>query len=102
MVLDDPSVSRRHARLLVGNEVVVTDVGSTNGTAIDGVPVFRPQVKSGAGACAERLPAFDAVVVSSDAHEATLHARASTLFERKHIPVIEIYGRALSGLKLGE
>ena len=39
VVLDDPSVSRRHARLLVGNEVVVTDVGSTNGTAIDGVPV---------------------------------------------------------------
>jgi class 3 adenylate cyclase len=41
VVLLHASVSRRHARLSVGraNELRIEDVGSTNGTSIDGAPV---------------------------------------------------------------
>jgi transcriptional regulator with GAF, ATPase, and Fis domain len=39
--LDDPEVSRRHAALeLVGRRLRVTDLGSTNGTVVDGVSVL--------------------------------------------------------------
>jgi DNA-binding NtrC family response regulator len=34
VVLDDPSVSRRHAMLTVSGRITVEDLGSTNGTAI--------------------------------------------------------------------
>lgn len=38
--LDDPMVSRRHARILVsGSGVLIEDLGSKNGTFIDGRPV---------------------------------------------------------------
>lgn len=36
IVIDDPSVSRRHCRLLLGEEVEVEDLGSTNGTSLEG------------------------------------------------------------------
>ena len=36
VVLDDPSVSRRHALLTVSGRITVEDLGSTNGTAIQG------------------------------------------------------------------
>lgn len=40
LLLDDPSVSRRHLELRPeGGEVVVTDLGSVNGTTIDDDPV---------------------------------------------------------------
>lgn len=39
IVLDDPSVSRRHAAFVVDDEVTVVDLGSTNGTTADGVPI---------------------------------------------------------------
>src|SRR3954468_20697822 len=35
--LDDPDVSRRHAAIEVGRTVTVRDLGSTNGTRVDGV-----------------------------------------------------------------
>ncbi|MET7396141.1 FHA domain-containing protein [Dactylosporangium sp. NPDC005572] len=42
VVLDDRDVSRRHARLeLVGDEVVLTDLGSTNGTYVNDERVAR-------------------------------------------------------------
>lgn len=41
--LDDPLVSRTHARLLLGAEAVLCDEGSAHGTRIDGRPVSRPQ-----------------------------------------------------------
>lgn len=34
--IDDPAVSRDHARLMVGDSVTVEDLGSTNGTLING------------------------------------------------------------------
>ena len=50
LVVDDPTVSRRHARLSIsGNTLHIEDLNSLNGTAIDGgaVPPF------------ERLPVRD-------------------------------------------
>ena len=41
--LDDPSVSRRHARIVVdGDAVGVEDLKSKNGTRVGGVPVSQP------------------------------------------------------------
>ena len=48
IVLADPNVSRRHAELRrVGNTVVVTDLGSTNGTRVNGKGVREQNLASG-------------------------------------------------------
>jgi hypothetical protein len=48
VVLGDPNVSRRHAEIRhVGDAVVVTDLGSTNGTKVNGVPVREQHLASG-------------------------------------------------------
>ena len=48
MVLNDPNVSRRHAEIRhSGNAVVVTDLGSTNGTRVNGIPVREQHLASG-------------------------------------------------------
>lgn len=39
VVIDDPSVSRQHAAITVGPNTLVEDLGSTNGTTIQGEPV---------------------------------------------------------------
>jgi hypothetical protein len=39
--IDDPSVSRRHARLHIGAPFTIEDQGSHNGTRVRGVPVSR-------------------------------------------------------------
>ncbi|HVU92872.1 MAG TPA: FtsK/SpoIIIE domain-containing protein, partial [Jatrophihabitans sp.] len=39
LVLSDPDVSRRHAEIAVDGSITVRDLGSTNGTYLDGVPV---------------------------------------------------------------
>jgi hypothetical protein len=40
VVIDDPSISAAHARLDLGEGIwSITDLGSTNGTTVDGVPV---------------------------------------------------------------
>jgi FHA domain-containing protein len=42
--LDSPSVSRRHARIVVDDaRAVLTDVGSKNGTAVDAEPLTGPR-----------------------------------------------------------
>jgi sulfite reductase (NADPH) flavoprotein alpha-component len=42
VVLDDRDVSRRHARIeIVDNELVLTDLGSTNGTYVNDARVTR-------------------------------------------------------------
>jgi len=42
VVLDDPDVSRRHARLeVIDNHLVLTDLGSTNGTYVNDAQVSR-------------------------------------------------------------
>lgn len=47
VVLEDASVSRRHARLDLSPTVTVTDLGSTNGTFVDGVRVESSRVVNG-------------------------------------------------------
>ncbi len=49
LVLTDASVSRRHARVVVQDDgaVMVQDLGSTNGTAVNGQPVERSLVRPG-------------------------------------------------------
>ena len=48
IVVPDPNVSRRHARLLrADNGFVVEDLGSTNGTLLDGAPIDRERIESG-------------------------------------------------------
>jgi DNA-binding NtrC family response regulator len=37
--IDDPAISRQHARVIVGDRVEVEDLGSANGTAVRGVPL---------------------------------------------------------------
>ena len=47
-MLNDPNVSRRHAEFRrTADGVVVTDLGSTNGTRVNGVPVREQQLVSG-------------------------------------------------------
>jgi hypothetical protein len=48
VVLGDPNVSRRHAEVRhVGDAVVVTDLGSTNGTKVNGTPIREQHLASG-------------------------------------------------------
>jgi S-DNA-T family DNA segregation ATPase FtsK/SpoIIIE len=46
VVLADPLVSKKHLRLDVGETVDVVDLGSANGTLVDGAPVKRLRVDS--------------------------------------------------------
>ena len=47
IVVNDPNVSRRHARLVRSeNGFVVEDLGSTNGTLLDGAPIDRERIES--------------------------------------------------------
>ena len=48
IVLDDSEVSRSHCRVVVLNDtMLVTDLGSTNGTFLDGVRVSEPDAGAG-------------------------------------------------------
>jgi len=47
-LLDDPNVSRRHAQVRrEGDAVLVVDLGSTNGTRVNGVPVREHRLVPG-------------------------------------------------------
>ncbi len=48
ITVNDPNVSRRHARISRADEgFVVEDLGSTNGTLLDGAPIDRERVEGG-------------------------------------------------------
>jgi hypothetical protein len=48
IVIQDPNVSRRHARLSRSeNGFVVEDLSSTNGTLLDGAPIDRERIEDG-------------------------------------------------------
>jgi hypothetical protein len=48
IVIQDPNVSRRHARLLRSeNGFVVEDLGSTNGTLLDSAPIDHERIENG-------------------------------------------------------
>lgn len=46
--IDDPGVSRRHAMVRLRPSPSVTDLGSTNGTAVDGVGIEEADLRDGA------------------------------------------------------
>jgi pSer/pThr/pTyr-binding forkhead associated (FHA) protein len=47
-VLNDSSVSRKHARILIhNNDFILEDLGSSNGTHVDDVPIMFSILKSG-------------------------------------------------------
>ncbi|MFN2546092.1 MAG: sigma 54-interacting transcriptional regulator [Myxococcales bacterium] len=44
LVLDDPSISRLHSRLLITDDsITLSDLGSRNGTLLNGAPVIEPR-----------------------------------------------------------
>lgn len=45
--IDEPSVSRSHAQILVGADIVIRDDGSSNGTFVDGVQVRECALRDG-------------------------------------------------------
>jgi len=45
--VDDPGVSRHHAEILLGGEIVLRDLNSTNGTYVDGVQVGESVLRDG-------------------------------------------------------
>lgn len=47
VVLADPMVSKRHARLEVGTHIEVVDLNSANGVLVDGVAVQRVRIEEG-------------------------------------------------------
>jgi hypothetical protein len=46
--VDDAGVSRRHAEIQLGDAPMLVDLGSTNGTTLDGAPVGRVELTDGA------------------------------------------------------
>jgi hypothetical protein len=46
--VDDAGVSRRHAEIRAGHPVLLVDLGSTNGTTLDGAPIGRAELYDGA------------------------------------------------------
>ncbi|HEY0705796.1 MAG TPA: GGDEF domain-containing protein [Polyangia bacterium] len=45
LLLVDPGLSRRHCRIFPGPDgMMIEDLGSSNGTFVDGAPVFTPQL----------------------------------------------------------
>ncbi|WCM55894.1 FtsK/SpoIIIE domain-containing protein [Microbacterium sp. EF45047] len=47
VVLSDPMVSKRHARLEVGTHIEVVDLNSANGVLVDGIAVQRVRIEEG-------------------------------------------------------
>ncbi len=45
--LEDPAVSRRHARITLAGQPIIEDLGSTNGTIVDGVRITRRALVDG-------------------------------------------------------
>ena len=68
IVLDEAMVSRAHARLtLLGDQVFVEDLGSSNGIFVNGRKAERGWLKSGdrllIGCAAERIPEINKMLV---------------------------------------
>ncbi len=46
--IDDPGVSRHHAEITIGSDVILRDLGSTNGTYVNGMLVAEQPLRDGA------------------------------------------------------
>jgi ABC-type multidrug transport system ATPase subunit/pSer/pThr/pTyr-binding forkhead associated (FHA) protein len=81
LVLDDPNVSRFHAELTRGDGgAEVVDLGSRNGTRIDGSPLERARLSPGAtiGIGPYRL-VFDGAGITAVSEQGALQLRASAV-----------------------
>lgn len=90
VVIDDSSLSRRHARFtLTGSEVLVEDLGSTNGTRTGGEQVERAvlapgqEAHLGTVAAAVHAPAGAMAMVGTASHDA-LRVTVELDIERAH------------------
>jgi sigma-B regulation protein RsbU (phosphoserine phosphatase) len=95
----DRFLSRRHAEIVfAANEWVVRDLGSVNGTSLNGVRVIAPvPLRPG-----DRIALGDSEVIF-DAHELTSHSQLIALDSDSHaknlaIPIREIDERARTGV----
>ena len=86
LAIDDPSISRRHARFRIhGDHCVVTDLGGRNGTFLDGEQISEAEVDGGATVVLGRFPLrveynSPAPGILSDSH--TILSSPRTLFRR--------------------
>ena len=46
--VDDPGVSRHHAEVRIGNDIILRDLGSTNGTYVNGTLIAEHPLRDGA------------------------------------------------------
>lgn len=46
--IDDPGVSRHHAEVRIGNDIILRDLGSTNGTYVNGTLIAEHPLRDGA------------------------------------------------------
>jgi class 3 adenylate cyclase len=79
LLLADPQTSRRHARLDVrGNDVVVEDLGSTNGTFLDGERTEMPVVLRPGSVVRLGDTTLELLVPAADASRATAQGGAGS------------------------
>ena len=100
--LEDPSLSRQHARFVCeGDEVWVEDLGSTNGTRINGRRSRRGRVKVGdavgLGSVAVSLHALSAV--ETELHGVESYERLAAALEEEVVRA-QTFGRAVGVLLL--
>jgi pSer/pThr/pTyr-binding forkhead associated (FHA) protein len=72
LVIDDPEASRRHASLsLDGSDLRVEDLGSTNGTFVNGARISEPQALSQGDKLRIGTTVFDVQIAAEDEAQAT-------------------------------
>ncbi|MBI4508686.1 MAG: DUF4388 domain-containing protein [Deltaproteobacteria bacterium] len=100
MVLVEDMVSRKHAKIsTMGSQIVIQDLGSTNGTFVNGEKIKKVQLKEGdrilVGTSIIKLVAADGSAPSLQASEAEARARlASNAATRSQVSTA---GRPMSG-----
>jgi adenylate cyclase len=89
IVIVDPLVSRRHVTLEPGPEhtVVVTDLGSANGTTVDGVPVEGP-TRAWAGSVVQIGDTRVEIGGASSANRTEIHAARNSGSTRSSIDAV--------------
>lgn len=89
IVINDPEISRKHARVwLQGNSYSIEDLGSTNGTFVNGVRLTAPHsLRPGeVVALGEQISlAYEAVV--SDPNATVMHAAKPSIPEPAPVPM---------------
>ena len=94
-VLNDPAVSRRHCSIVPsGDGFEVTDLGSRNGTSLDGIALSKATVPVGAvlrvgGSLLQLVPAEEALVIPPSQKSAFGALVGSSLAMRQIYAVLE-------------